>query len=458
MEQTNGWKVRVRMYRQGLGDSFLITLRTDGQERHALIDCGVLKSTPGASELMRQVVTNIRETASDKLELLVGTHEHWDHLSAFGESQAQDLWDQIQISNIWLGWTEDPADAQAEALHQRFENMKLALQMTMDASAMKDSRAIVVPLLQFFGYDGQPSPFQFAQSTRDALNYIHGRKQTSDLAFCQPGQVKIVSSMPGLRFYILGPPRDEKFLMKDLPRKGKNETYEFALAGSIGQYFLDAPHLDRLRDAYPFSPKFHIKKDANAIQAFLKRTGYDPDDWRGINPEVTASATELALQMDSDTNNTSLAMAIEIVETGQVLLFPGDAQVGNWQSWHTVKFEGHESLTVQSLLERTVFYKVGHHGSHNATLREGGLELMTHPDLVAMLPTNEALALNQGKKGWEMPAKALHIALTDKTRGRIIRADTGAPLERPEALSQADWMKFRGCVGDTESLWADYRI
>jgi hypothetical protein len=45
-------------------------------------------------------------------------------------------------------------------------------------------------------------------------------------------------------------------------------------------------------------------------------------------------AGRLALQLDSDTNNTSLVLAFELGKSGRVLLFPGDAQVGNWLSWH----------------------------------------------------------------------------------------------------------------------------
>ena len=33
-------------------------------------------------------------------------------------------------------------------------------------------------------------------------------------------------------------------------------------------------------------------------------------------------------------------------------------------------------MTATDLLGRTVFYKVGHHGSHNATMNKGGLQDM----------------------------------------------------------------------------------
>ena len=45
---------------------------------------------------------------------------------------------------------------------------------------------------------------------------------------------------------------------------------------------------------------------------------------------------------------------------GEKLLFPGDAQIENWQ-YALSKPE------VRALLKETTVYKVGHHGSRNAT-------------------------------------------------------------------------------------------
>ena len=50
-------------------------------------------------------------------------------------------------------------------------------------------------------------------------------------------------------------------------------------------------------------------------------------------------ASDLALQLDSVTNNTSLVLAIERIADGKVLLFPADAQEGNWLSWHDEKMK-----------------------------------------------------------------------------------------------------------------------
>jgi hypothetical protein len=64
--------------------------------------------------------------------------------------------------------------------------------------------------------------------------------------------------------------------------------------------------------------------------------------------------------LDNFLNNTSLILLFEV--KGKKLLFPGDAQLENWQ-W-ALSQEG-----TKELLEDVDLYKVGHHGSRNATPR-----------------------------------------------------------------------------------------
>jgi hypothetical protein len=104
--------VKIRIYRQGLGDCFLVSLpRTDGQPRpyNVMIDCGVILGTPDPGTKMTAVVENIAEVTQGEIDLLIATHEHWDHLSGF--VQAKDTFDKrLKVHEVWLGWTEDPKD------------------------------------------------------------------------------------------------------------------------------------------------------------------------------------------------------------------------------------------------------------------------------------------------------------------------------------------------------------
>ena len=112
---------------------------------------------------------------------------------------------------------------------------------------------------------------------------------------------------------------------------------------------------------------------------------------------------------------------------------------------------------------RTVFYKVGHHGSHNATLKEGGLEAMTSPKLVAAIPVDQDFANNS--KHWEMPAAALYKRLQERTKGRLLRADAawpGSAEPAPPGLSAQEaqeWGRFVRAVRlDPGGLFIDYFI
>ncbi len=146
--------------------------------------------------------------------------------------------------------------------------------------------------------------------------------------------------------------------------------------------------------------------------------------------------TELALKLDKGVNNTSLILAFEFEATGRVALFTADAQVGNWLSWHTLSFtRDGKTFSGQDLIERTVYLKVGHHGSHNATPKGKGLELMNNPDLSAFVPVNEEQAKSVG---WgRMPLPDIIAELKKRTSCRITRADDPwiATGQLPPALS-----------------------
>jgi len=160
------------------------------------------------------------------------------------------------------------------------------------------------------------------------------------------------------------------------------------------------------------------------------------NNWRAIDGDWLAPAEQLALHLDSDTNNTSLALAVELGAPGQgeVLLFPGDAQVGNWLSWREQSYTSNGiTVTVDDLLKRTVVYKCGHHGSHNATLKnyvrpkskeEGephGLELMN--DIISLIPVDRDAADRPMPSPWRMPHGPLYKRLRSKSDRRVLRAD-----------------------------------
>ena len=416
------------MYRQGLGDCFLITLpRTTGKPYYIMIDCGVVLGTPDAINQMRDVVSNIIETTHGHVDLLLATHEHWDHLSGF--VQAKDLFRGLKVDQVWLAWTEDPQDALANKLRAEHQAMRMALASAcarMRATGAGDGMAD--SLLEFFGAAGQGT-------TGEALTFV--KNVCRKLRYCRPADAPVELEDAGVRTYILGPPPDEKSIRKYNPSKRDPETY------GLAEMYMDkvAPAImDTDRDA-PFDPIVQIPLEAaRQVPFFATRYwGEDSDSpeadqsWRRIDADWLDCSSSLALQLDSATNNTSLVLAIELADA-RVLLFVADAQVGNWLSWQELAWtvDG-KTVTGPDLLNRTVLYKTGHHGSHNATLREKGLDSMQHLE-IALIPVDHAMAV---KKRWgKMPLNELEKALNKATNNRVLRIDRKIPQALEDRVEQ----------------------
>lgn len=485
---SHSYRARVRMYRQGIGDCLLVQLpRDDGdQPFRIVIDCGVVLGTPDATNIMHRVVDSLqRATGGDPqtetpgiIDLLVITHEHWDHVSAF--NQVPDWNERFEVRRVWAGWTENPRDEQARSL-DKAKSMALSTLTNASASfgaADTQEAATVNEMLAFFGVGplADQEAFGVRATTRD------GRDKALALAgdrleYLDPGgEPRRLEGVDKARVYILGPPRNRKLLKKAAPTRSAPETYGFGAAegGMIGIHILNAA----LQDATggPFSPSFEIpaleaeniaffqEHYLNAAEVVVSDKADDRNEkdeqeaavsemlgdasWRKIDHEWAGVASDLAMKLDSATNNTSLAFAIELEPDGDVLLFPADAQVGNWLSWHDVEWTGlGKDKSAKDLLARTCFYKVGHHGSHNATLKEKGLQMMEHPGLIAMVPVNRAVA---AKKKWtEMPLKELMEELSEKTRGRLLCADDDSFPKKPKGVKKAVWDAFTNKVSTT---------
>ena len=67
---------------------------------------------------------------------------------------------------------------------------------------------------------------------------------------------------------------------------------------------------------------------------------------------------QIVRSLDQEMNNTSVILLFQIGK--KKLLFPGDAQIENWQF-------ALQQKKYRSLLSSVNLYKVGHHGSRNAT-------------------------------------------------------------------------------------------
>lgn len=518
-------RVRIRMYRGILGDCFLLRaeVEKDGVPavKSVLIDCGVLHNVAAGPEMVKRLApevvqsvgerelakvldgpTRIKQVAQDLLtevgnhiDLLVITHEHYDHLSGFAFSKEAFLDKRLTIDRLWMAWTEDFSDKQANSLRARLSKGRQALaaaaelagSMGVDApEALLNAAALAAFVGPPSGGPGLAAVGRFG--TGEIMQMLKDKVGSASTEFLEPGQVIDLDGF-GMKAYVLGPPRNETLLKKDSPSAGAaKEVYltrtdaaaaaESAASTRLALRGMTMENLATYAELTPFSA-VHLRPFQNERRKHAKPDpqrplvealyGQDGAGWRKIDDAWSESIEALALKMDSDTNNTSLALAFELPD-GQVLLFPGDAQVGNWLSWNDQSYPKRKpgdgavkTVTAEELLRRTTFYKVGHHASHNATAKALGLERMTDPRLVAAIPVVEAVAAVQGKgrsapnMGWKMPYPALYAALGERTRDRIVRGDGDAAAERKAfgASPTDDRRPVKIAHAERDDLWVE---
>lgn len=424
------FRIKVRMYRQGLGDCFLLTIpRNNGKPFYVVIDCGVILGTKDGGKIMTEVVEHIIQTTGGHVDLVVATHEHWDHISGFG--QARDIWtdkSRLTIGEVWLSWAEDGKNSLARKLRGERQALKIALNAAASRMHLAgDSRGAedVTNLLSFFG----------AVSTADALEVV--KDLSENLRYCTPKDDPVQIPGSDIKVYVLGPPPDEKLIKKYNPSKREPETYGMEAMNN----YLSAlqPTLSDTDLETPFDEGFQIPLHVAQQMPFFQQHYWGEDlesdgkdqGWRRIDGSWLDSSSSLALQLDSATNNTCLVLAFELGD-GDVLLFAADAQVGNWLSWQDLKWKVNGTeVTAPELLRRTIFYKVGHHGSHNATLRELGLEKMESLQL-AFVPVDREMAI---KKRWnQMPLNELMERLNEITDERVVRIDADIPAKLSKSM------------------------
>jgi hypothetical protein len=433
---------RIAMYRlDELGDCFLITFNAGMATSRMLIDCGSFRNNSASVARIRKVTDAIKtDIGGASLDVVVGTHQHNDHVSGF--VHAEKLFRKIPIGQVWLSWLDDPSDPQARKIGDAHHSLLLALHRGRQA------------LSQSMSSNGAPRPaaVRSLQVLDDVLGF-HGAADgappvipakafailkelgTQKPAYLQPGQSLDMPGLPpgAVRVHVLGPPRDTAALYRKDPKAGESYDQALAEASALAARFLDALTLrDRSslpdEEGYPFDQRYKrgaTGRRSAALTALMKRYRAPASTWRTVDDDWLQQAAGLALFMDTFTNNSSLVLAIELVATGKVLLFAADAQTGNWASWDSITWQD-STVGTGDLLARTVFYKVGHHASHNATL-VSAFEKLGTPELIAMIPVNKTDPNITKKGGWKMPARRLFRRIKQKTAGRVLQMDCVNP-------------------------------
>ena len=410
MPKTSDAAIRVRMYRVGFGDCFLLTLPAQPDARHVLVDCGV--HARGDVGTIQQVVENIAAETGNKLAVVIATHAHQDHISGFGKFAAQ--FRKFAIGEVWMPWIEDKNNPQAVKLKKKHRAVIARLQMHFNSLA---------PAAQQRAGDVMHAIDNLA-GNEPALEQLHsGFGTNAKVRFYQAGDsASAPGGLTGLAAQILGPPTDTEFLARMDPPP--NQHYLTEGAGPAAA----APA--------PFAPRWVV--DGKAARHLLSAR-----ELAAIQAYADEPPDALAFALDQAVNNTSLVVLFSYA--GKHLLFPGDAQYGNWQYWLGKSDSG-------KILSGIDFLKVAHHGSLNATPKSA-IDNMGAGGLAAMVST-------QNRPWPSIPRIPLMDAIRKRTGNRMVRSDSlalkGAAPKGPAPKGPRVDRLPRGF--QRGELWFDYLI
>jgi len=443
-------KVTIRLYRAGTGDCFLLKFKSGNVVKcKMLIDCGcILGGRPDFEPWLKDIQT---ETAG-KIDILVVTHEHADHINGF--KSCSDLFDQFTFKKVWFAWTEDETDTLANDLRQNHSKTSLALQ----AAATRLNKLVEDKYYESLFKDEADNQLM-VKGQQDFVRSITGLnslninnvlgangkipsmtqlfkdfkiiKTGTKVEYFNPGDlIKDITELPGMRIFVLGPPRDaakldiESAKGENFDKREKPSTKDSAFAAAL----LGGPDGT---DFMPFNAEYELNGTKSELKDAYKR---EEDKWRTIDNDWLFSSGSMALRYEGSINNTSLALGFQFIASEKILLFPGDAEVGNWKSWHeglqwTIKVNGtNKKVNAEYILNNTIFYKVGHHCSQNGSASRLGVNMMTSDELTAMGPVNFAKI----QPVWlnTMPNDILCATLIEKTKGKFYFSGNSDELMR----------------------------
>lgn len=346
------FEIALRVYNVGFGDCFLLTFRYAGAtgERHLLIDFGSTEAPDDAGgNLMQRIAEDIAARCSGKLHAVVATHRHKDHISGFAANAAGtapgNLIARLKPDIVVQPWTEHPdADPQTGKLTPGAQAFigSLREMHEISAAALKeiDRRASAIGgalhrELSFLGEDN-------LSNKPAVVNLMEMGRQGKAVYVNYGSKSGLEKLLPGVKIKVIGPPSLEQ--SKEIRQQTDRDETEFW-------------HFQAQAGKFATQGKSHLFPNAKTSSS----SGAPPQT-RWFIKKLRRLRGEQLLgimrALDEAMNNTSIILLFEAGD--QKLLFPGDAQIENWR-YALNKPANRELLADVNL------YKVGHHGSLNAT-------------------------------------------------------------------------------------------
>jgi beta-lactamase superfamily II metal-dependent hydrolase len=366
--------IRVRMYRVGFGDFFLVTCQPKPNEYvHFIIDCGVFKGTSQTGDIgsIALAVANMAAVTKGQIALIMCTHRHADHIAGF--ARCSQTFSKFDVQAVWMSIWESqyPQALKFQADLAETASKLQAHFASLGAAASDDQNTARKFMENAAGETG-------AGSNANALKLLKGFKSAPP-SYYQGGQNPALPpafQQAAIGAEILGPPPIADVQLMKL----------MDLQKGVGQYLASPAALDAKTDA-PFGKIWEVdvgrfyRPEAFEEWCAVRGTPDPPSQkaaakarqqmQKALKEAQPDAALVAAAALNSFLNNQSLVVLFTF--KGKNLLFVGDAQAGNWEHWifgtddPDKKASGTICEDAEKILTTLDFYKVGHHGSGNAT-------------------------------------------------------------------------------------------
>jgi hypothetical protein len=410
--------VEIRAYQVGFGDCFLVSFVYPQQKkRHILIDFGSTGMPSGltAAKQMKAVALDIKKECGGQLTAVIASHRHRDHISGFSTSGKDGGAGQIiadcKPKLVLQPWTEDPKAAK-NARRATTASVRSSKSFVAGLSAMHRVAEAILRI-------GQSPPKSVSLETAKQLRFLGmdniknksavenlirmGKQKGAKAVFANHGSKSgLEGLLPGVKVHVLGPP--DLTQTEKIRKMRSSDPDEFwQLLG--GRTALNGMSVAEGAEA----PVSKGKGQKTPI----------PAQARWFCARLAAMTGEQLLEivrvLDDQMNNTSLILLFEVGK--KKLLFPGDAQIENW-SWALQ--DAKNAAATRKLLAAVDMYKVGHHGSRNATPKEllwENFSKRNKPKGKRLLTMLSTLPGKHGKtkSKTEVPRKTLLDALVTET-------------------------------------------
>ena len=317
---------------------------------------------------MLRVARDIQKKCGGKLHAVVATHRHKDHISGFSTNKSKtgtgDIIAACEPDVVIQPWTEDPkAKSRAERATNVHSSRSMAFLSSLDSMNAVSSSILaevghlrsgvslnLISRLGFLAADNEGEKEPANKSAIDNLNTMaKGRGGNFYINFGSESGLEGV--LPGVKTHVIGPP--DLTQTKTIQSEVSEHEEFWMLRASAGKTF-------RGGDGGELFPHFRSSSSDQRTPPHTR--------WfiRRLHSVRADQLLEIVRTLDDAMNNTSLILLFEV--GGKKLLFPGDAQIENW-NYALKGAPAKEVKAIKALLEDVSLYKVGHHGSRNATPR-----------------------------------------------------------------------------------------